>query len=185
MVVGIIGLLAWNIFFVDWDEPGIAKPGSKVDEKPLAQGASAPATETSPAEERGQADAGGGEEARTLIAEARQAAEPPQAAEFFAKAEEYSRSGKKADAYLLHFYLVKQGHGPSAMLLAEMADPSFRDPKTSFLDAPDFTQAHKWYVQALILGQEQAEKRLTDLKLRVKAAAAGGDENARRLLVGW
>lgn len=181
LVVGIIGLLAWNIFFVDWDQPGVTKPGAvQVD------AGTSSSKESGSSRDGGEvADQGGGDEARAIISEARQAGESPSSADLFAKADEFVQAGKKADAYLLHFFLVKQGHGPSAIILAEMADPSFYDPKKSFLDGPDFIQAHKWYVQALILGQEEAEKRLADLKLRVKAAAAGGDENARRLLVGW
>ncbi|MBU1654724.1 MAG: deoxyribonuclease [Gammaproteobacteria bacterium] len=184
LVVGIISLLAWNVFFVNWDEPGVAKSYSKTKAVQV-ESESPPRGSESSGDGAKAIDPGGGEEARVIIAGARQAGEPPSPTELFAKAEEYVQAGKKADAYLLHFFLVKQGHGPSAMLLAEMADPSFHDPNKSFLDGPNFAQAHKWYVQALILGQEEADKRLADLKLRVKAAAAGGDENARRLLVGW
>ncbi|MBF0256703.1 MAG: hypothetical protein HQL47_09655, partial [Gammaproteobacteria bacterium] len=103
----------------------------------------------------------------------------------FAQAGSFMQQGQLADAYLIYFYLAKQGHGPSTLVLAEMADPAYYDPKTSFYEAPDFAQAHKWYMQAMMLGITKAEAQLRDLKLRVKAAAASGDEKASRLLVGW
>jgi hypothetical protein len=191
LAAGIIALLAWNIFFVDWKQPGVDRTETEVpvedvenSDKPVPlSGLISGGTQDSDADV--EAYTGEGGEARTLIAEARESNSPPSNSDLYDKAMTYAQEGSLADAYLLHFYLVKQGYGPSAMVLAEMADPNHRNPKTSFYDAPDFTQAHKWYVQALMLGENQAEQRLAELKLRVKAAAAGGDEKARRLLVGW
>lgn len=173
LVAGIIVLLAWNIFFVDWG-------GSDAIKSTKGGGGSSQTREAG-----GGGSDEGGEEARAIIAQAKQGDASKRLPDLFSQAEAFTRDGKKADAYLLHFFLVKQGHGPSAMVLAEMADPSFYDAKKSFLDGPDFAQARKWYLQARVLGHVEADQRLADMKLRVKAAATGGDENARRLLVGW
>ena len=191
LVVGIIVLLAWNIFFVDWDKPGVTEaiPAPDVVTRdipvatgdPVSQRESAPRSIAPP----DSGDAADGGNARAVIAQARNTGTPPNKTELYAKAKAHVQAGKMADAYLLHFYLVKEGHGPSAMALAEMADPNHHNPETSFYEGPDFTQAHKWYVQALMLGEEKADRRLAELKLRVKAAVAAGDEKARRLLVGW
>ena len=193
LVVGIIALLAWNIFFVEWGDPNVDEPIPEIE----AQQTDIPQDSGMAMEERQEPvydeqqeqsyaeDDGGGSQARTVISLARNTAAPPSNEELFTKAENYLQDGKVADAYILYFFLVKQGHGPSAMKLAEMADPNHRDPNYSFYDKPDFHQAHKWYVQALMLGEDKADRRLAELKLRVKAAATSGDERAKRLLVGW
>ena len=181
LVVAIILLFGWNIFFVDWGdskddalkksidaEMANMRRDVAVDEPDEASGAKRP-----------------GMQARRIISGIRVQGGIANSSALFAQAGNFADNGEKADAFLLHFYLAKQGYGPSAMALAEMADPGYHDVNKSFLETPDFSQAHKWYIQALMLGEEKADKRLAELKLRVKAAAAGGNEDARRLLVGW
>lgn len=174
LIAGIVLLVLFNLLFVDFggrDQTGKTPAGDAIQP---GGGLSV-----------GEGQPGDGNQARTLIEEARGRGDTGDLEGLFAKAKAFGAQGKMADAYLLYFYLAKQGHGPSCLVLAEMADPAYYDPKTSFFDAPDFSQAYKWYGQALTLGVKKAEPQLRDLKLRVKAAAAGGDDKARRLLVIW
>ena len=180
LVVGIILLFGWNIFFVDWDDSKDAALKKSIDaEMASMRRGSVDEPDEATGEKRP------GMQARRIISGIRNQGGIANSSALFAQANNFVNSGENADAYLLHFYLAKQGYGPSAMALAEMADPGYHDAKKSFLEKPDFSQAHKWYIQALMLGEEKADKRLAELKLRVKAAAAGGNEDARRLLVGW
>jgi len=183
LIAGILLLLVFNLLFVDFggkDDAEKPRPGiPDMGIQPITPGG---LTTGLPVDE-GQP--GDGNQARTLIDSVRSRGDTADPEALFTQAGTFSAKGQLADAYLLYFYLAKQGHAPSTLILAEMADPAYFDPKTSFFDAPDFSQAHKWYVQAITLGIKKAEPQLRDLKLRVKAAAAGGDEKARRLLVGW
>lgn len=188
LIIGIILLLGFNLLFVDFgseDDGNTPLPDPQI--KPLTPGEGrtgqfVPDLGAQPIPE-GSAD--DGNQARQLIDDVRNRGNTADPEAMFAQASTFTEKGQLADAYLTYFYLAKQGHGPSTLVLAEMADPAYYDPRTSFYEAPDFAQAHKWYLQAMMLGMNKAEAQLRDLKLRVKAAAAGGDEKARRLLVGW
>lgn len=183
----IITALAWILWqlFNSSDETTLV---SLPEQKPVAKVVASKNIDRSqppPLADQNQSEEDYGTQARDIITQAKQGETNLTRQEMYERAQAYAKNGKAADAYLLFFYLVKEGHGPAAMRLAEMADPEYHDPASSFYDKPDFNQAHKWYVQALMLGEEDVDKRLAQLKLRVKAAATGGDEKARRLLVGW
>jgi hypothetical protein len=186
LIGGIILLIVFNVLFVDFGEedpdrlpqPGLTTPAPPDTNAPELT----PDLGSLPIEAGSAED---GNQARQLIEDVRNRGNTTDPETLFAQAQTFAGQGQLADAYLLYFYLAKQGHGPSTLVLAEMADPAYYDARTSFFEAPDFSQAHKWYLQAMMLGMGKAEAQLRDLKLRVKAAAAGGDEKARRLLVGW
>jgi TPR repeat protein len=125
-----------------------------------------------------------GDEARAMIAELR-ATPGTGPSRAYARAEAFRDSGRLADAYLLYFYAARQGHAASALALGTMADPEFHSQADSFLDEPDELQARKWYQVAAEQGDETARRRLAVLEQRVEAAAATGDERARRLLLQW
>ncbi|MEO5342514.1 MAG: hypothetical protein H7842_04095 [Gammaproteobacteria bacterium SHHR-1] len=191
LIVGIVILLGFNLLFVDFGEDdGGQQPLPEPQIQPITP---PPGQDAQPGQftpdlgrqpiEQGSADEGN--QARALIDDVRNRGNTADPEALFAQAGTFIQEGKLADAYLIYFYLAKQGHGPATLTLAEMADPAYYDPRTSFYEAPDFAQAHKWYLQAIMLGEDRAEAQLRDLKLRVKAAAASGDEKARRLLVGW
>jgi hypothetical protein len=187
LIAGILILIAFNVLFVDWGgkESGKGTPGGGI--QPVTPTGETPSqSSTGPGlASINEGNPDDGNQARQLIDDVRERGNTTDPETLFAQAGSYVQKGQMADAYLIYFYLAKQGHGPSTLVLAEMADPAYFDAKTSFYDAPDFAQAHKWYLQAMMLGMSKAEAQLRDLKLRVKAAAAGGDEKARRLLVGW
>lgn len=174
----LVGFNAYMMFFGDEtkQQGGIpqAIPGT-TDATGVADLGQLP-TDTASAEE--------GNEARKLIAEAKTQG-GANSETLFDQAQNFMNKSRMADAFLLYFYLAKQGHGPSCMALAEMADPAYFKAEKSFFDAPDIFQAHKWYKDAKTYGMNQAEAQLRDLKLRAKAAAAGGDEKMRRLLQTW
>jgi hypothetical protein len=175
LIIGILILLGFNLLFVDFGDDSGGHQAGQIDRF-------VPDLGSQPIDQ-GSADEGN--QARALIDNVRSQGSTADPQALFAQAGNFLQEGKLADAYLIYFYLAKQGHGPATLTLAEMADPAYYDPKSSFYEAPDFAQAHKWYLQAMMLGENKAEAQLRDLKLRVKAAAANGDEKARRLLVGW
>lgn len=186
LIFGIVVLLGFNLLFVDFggeDPEPQALPEPQI--QPLTPGKPSQFNPDLGAEPIPAGSADDGSQARQLIEDVRNRGNTADPEAMFAQAGTYLAEGQLADAYLIYFYLAKQGHGPSTLVLAEMADPAYYDPRTSFYEAPDFAQAHKWYLQSMMLGMNKAEAQLRDLKLRVKAAAAGGDEKARRLLVGW
>lgn len=197
LIIGILILLGFNLLFVDFGDDGGGHqplPDARIEPIQPAPGQTGQPGQAGQIDrfvpdlgsqpiEQGSADEGN--QARALIDNVRSQGSTADPQALFAQAGNFLQEGKLADAYLIYFYLAKQGHGPATLALAEMADPAYYDPKTSFYEAPDFAQAHKWYLQAMMLGENKAEAQLRDLKLRVKAAAASGDEKARRLLVGW
>ncbi len=93
--------------------------------------------------------------------------------------------GDIADAQLLYFFAAREGHGPSAFVLAGLYDPVGFDANTSLMDEPDGFQAFKWYSAALEAGEEEAAGRLVALKAWSKKAAAEGNEDASHLLLQW
>lgn len=179
LIAGILLLVGFNAYkwLTDTKAPPPlpqALPGS-LDSTKVADLGQLP-TDVASAEE--------GNEARKLIAEAKGSG-GGNLENLYTKAGDFLTKGRSADAYLLYFYLAKQGYGLASITLAEMADPAYFKPQTSFLDAPDIFQAYKWYSEARTQGMKEAEAQLRDLKLRAKAAAAGGDEKMRRLLATW
>lgn len=182
LIGGILLLVAFNAYMMWFGDDakksaGIpqAIPGGATGEAEVVDLGQLP-TDTASAEE--------GNEARKLIDEAKRSGNVDTNG-LFAQAQSFLGKGKSADAFLLYFYLAKQGHGPACLALAEMADPAYFKAEKSFFDAPDIFQAYKWYKDAKTYGMNQAEAQLRDLKLRAKAAAAGGDEKMRRLLQSW
>jgi hypothetical protein len=103
----------------------------------------------------------------------------------YSQAGEFLNEGDIADAQLLYFFAAREGHGPSAFVLAGLYDPVGFDANTSLMDEPDGFQAFKWYSTALEAGEEEAAGRLVALKAWSKKAAAEGNEDASRLLLQW
>ena len=126
-----------------------------------------------------------GDNAREVIERARSGGKAPDLAAIHARAMEFFRAGQLADAYLLHFFAARRGHGPSIVRLGEMSDPLQHLKIGSVLDEPDPDQAFKWYSKALNLGVSGAKERLADLRAWVKSQSDKGDPNARRLLMQW
>jgi hypothetical protein len=143
--------------------------------EPVAREASAPATPTGPAAP--------GAAARALIADLR-ASPRPDIERAFAAARAFRTKGEKADAYLMYFYAAREGNAEAALAFARQADPAFHDADSVF-ERPRVDQAYKWYLQALNAGNTAAAGPLEALKARLEAAAAGGDDQARRLTLRW
>jgi hypothetical protein len=180
LVAGIVLLVAFNAY--KW----LTDPSAPA---PIPQSSIPGSLDSAKTTDLGQlptdaASAEEGNEARKLIADAK-ANGGGNREDLYAKAGHFLTKNKSADAYLIYFYLAKQGYGLASLTLAEMADPAYFKQNISFLDAPDIFQAYKWYNEAKSQGMKEAEAQLRDLKLRAKAAAAGGDEKMRRLLTTW
>ena len=143
----------------------------------------APATDEAAAETRAETVYREGQEAREYLAMARR--DGASRDTLFDKAEELSRSGKPADAYLLYVQAARQGHAGASITLAKQADPAFFSPESSILDVPNITQARKWYRAAINAGDNNAAELLENLRLHVQAQAATGDPEASRLLLQW
>ena len=103
----------------------------------------------------------------------------------YRQAGEFMSDGDMADAQLLYFFAAREGHGPSAMVLAGLYDPVGFDADRSLMDQPDVFQAFKWYKKALEAGEEQAAEPLAALKSWCEQAAAEGDEKAAQVLLQW
>ncbi len=152
-----------------------------------SEGAGDAAAPTDQAEVAEPPPAAAGAAARALIArlEAKGQDEATGPAALYAQAEKWRAAGRGIDAWLLHFYLARHGHGPSALMLGRLADPALQDDYPSPLGRPDPVQAWKWYRAAARAGQAEAGERLAALRQRLEAAAGRGDTDARRLLLLW
>jgi TPR repeat protein len=126
-----------------------------------------------------------GEQARELIRSVKQGKQKLSMEQLHQQARQLHSAGQDTDAYLLYFYAARQGHGPSAFELAQMNDPAYFSGAGDLLQAPDPTQAHKWYSIAAASQVAQAEHHLSELRANVEAAAAAGDPDAQRLLLNW
>jgi hypothetical protein len=191
-----IGLVVLVTVIAIWLVPGekksshdVAKPADKAaepsliapTESPKETAAEAPPTtaEAPPA----TAPATPGQAARTLISELRQQPQPD-LDRAYAAAQQYEQSGDDDDAYLLYFYAAREGHGPSAMIMAQRSDPAtFRD--DGLESNADALQANKWYLRAAQAGVDGAETALSALRKRVEDAAAQGDPRAQRIMLQW
>lgn len=98
----------------------------------------------------------------------------------FEQGESFETSGEPINAYLMYFYAARQGHVPSAMKLANIADPL----ATPSGEAEPY-QAYKWYKTAADSGVEQAKEKLARLREWAEASALKGDPEAKRLLLQW
>ncbi|MBT8420343.1 MAG: hypothetical protein KJO08_05705 [Gammaproteobacteria bacterium] len=103
----------------------------------------------------------------------------------FQRAERFRDEGMLVDAHLMYFFAAKQGHAESALMLGTMYDPEHALEIASVIEAPAWTQAHKWYLRAAEEGNETAQKRLEYLREQVERAAANGDPEASRLVLQW
>jgi len=177
------------VWMVPDDKPGRPReipappsPPSEPAENPASEEGGAPAE--APAQPEAEVEtkkAPEGAAARAWLAEAGD----PAAVEITAKAREFQRAGRLADAWLLYFKAAREGDPAAAMALAEQADPAFYDPARSALARPDLVQAHKWYARALALGAEEARSRLKGVLERLARRASQGDEAAALLLQEW
>ncbi len=183
----IIGAVILLTLLAVWLVPGdksehadIPLPAAKpVPEQPPVQ--AAPATDT----EDTQAVSGPpeGQAAREFIAMAKSNGASMDT--LFDRAEEFSQSGKQADAHLLYFQAARQGHAGASMALAKQADPAFYSADSSVLDKPYITQARKWYLAAANAGDSSAIELLENLHRYVQEQAVAGDPEANRLLLQW
>jgi TPR repeat protein len=156
---------------------------------PLPQPLSAPqgAAEhpPSPVAAESAAAAAGGEQARAFIARLRADSEPPDADVVFTEAERLQGNGNLDDAYLLYRFAARHGNAQAALVLGTQADPAYYTDATGYLPGPEPEQAYKWYRVAIAAGNQEAVTRLQDLRKRLEQAAAGGDEQAQRLMLLW
>ncbi len=190
--LAILAVAAGGWYFATHYGPGLSREPSRArwagDQTPAAPAPTGriarPSTDTAGGPSPGPAAQAEGDRARAIIAELRQEGSPG-LSRAYAQAEAFRDSERPADAYLLYFYAARQGHVPSALALGAMADPQSFVAGTSLLDAPDMAQAYKWYKVAADQGDATARQRLASLRQRAEAAAAGGDEQARRLLLEW
>ena len=142
-------------------------------EEPIAAEEPEPATQPPVAE---------GDYARDFIADQR-SAETPDLAAAYAEAERLRSEERLTDAWLIHFYAARQGHAPSALILGTLSDPTYHAAGMGALDEADPAQALKWYRIAADSGDNEAARRLADLRARLQQAAADGDAAAQRLLL--
>ncbi len=126
-----------------------------------------------------------GEIARTLISEHRSSNSGEDLDTLFVEAERLQTQGNETDAYLLLFYLAREGHGPAALQLAEAADPVVAGSRVELLEQADAVQAIKWYRIASAAGIGEADSRLAALKRYLEQQAANGDLKAQRQLLQW
>lgn len=101
----------------------------------------------------------------------------------FEAAERQRKNGNNGDAYILHFYAAKQGHGGAAYVLGTQYDPNYFTSANSALDAPDPGQAIKWYRIAINAGINDARQRLAELAKRIQQQAEAGSDQAQRLML--
>ena len=156
---------------------------------PLPQPLSAPQEASehlpSPVAAESAAAAAGGEQARAFIARLRADSEPPDADLVFTEAERLQGDGNLDDAYLLYRFAARHGNAQAALVLGTQADPAYYTDATAYMPGPEPEQAYKWYRVAIAAGNQEAVTRLQDLRKRVEQAAAGGDEQAQRLMLLW
>nr|VFK51835.1 MAG: Sel1 repeat [Candidatus Kentron sp. TUN] len=126
-----------------------------------------------------------GEAARDLIENLRAQGRGIDLDYVFSRAEEFSNKGMLADAHLMYFFAAKRGHANSAMVLGTMYDPGYSPKPASIIDEPNWSQAHKWYLQAAEGGNQDAQKRLKYLRTQVENATVKGDLEASRLMLQW
>lgn len=99
----------------------------------------------------------------------------------------FYQAGDPDKAFLLFKQAAKKGDGWSAMVIGEMYDPATFaakdfDPKRTAFTKPNPRKALQWYDQAVDNGETQASERRDKLILELRAAAANGDQGARRIL---
>ena len=126
-----------------------------------------------------------GDSARVLIAEFRAKKGSADLKQIITSADEFSAKGMQADAYLLYFFAARRGESRAAQVLAKMHDPAYHSTQNRVLDQPDLVQAYKWYRQAARGGQASAQKELNSFRAQVEQLAAGGDTEAKQLLLQW
>jgi len=124
-----------------------------------------------------------GMRAREYIAQIREKGKPYPLSQVYKRAQKFHANGSLADAHLLYFFAARENHLPSMMIMAEMSDPMHFRAEESLLDHADAIQAWKWYQLAAELGQPLARQRLDELGAWALDASAGGDPEARQLLL--
>lgn len=153
----------------------------------LSPGTATPETQTGPPGEEArpapEMASGPGAAARGLIRELRSST-PVDLERAYRAAQTFDREGRSDDAYLMYFFAAREGHGPSAMVLAREADPaSFKE--NGLFEAPDELQANKWYDRAVQAGVPGAAEALARLRSAVEKKAQAGDQRARRIMLQW
>lgn len=151
---------------------GTPQPPSLLDETEATAEAAAPV------------DRRPGAKARALIAEMRDSGNAD-LDRVYREAERAQAAGELPDAYLLYFFAAREGHAPSALALGRQADPASHVPASSVFEAPDLTQAHKWYDIAARNGSTAGREQLAALRGRVDRMAAEGDAEAQRISLLW
>lgn len=153
--------------------PQLPAPGPEAERAPSA------------AAVEGAAAFRGGDKARVFIARLRADSAEPDAGVVFAEAERLQNAGNLDDAYLLYRFAARQGHAQAALIVGTLADPAYHTATSSYLPEPKPGQAYKWYSVAAAAGNEEAERRLQELRNQVQQAATAGDEQAQRLMLQW
>lgn len=168
----------------DSEEPGSIAPA--VNGEPpslLAPDAAQPAGTVAPVSPQATPEPGPGGAARSLIRDLR--ANPPFDLErAFRAGQAFEAEQRRDDAYLMYFFAAREGHGPSALLLARQVDPATFN-SDGLLAEPDELQANKWYQLASRSGEPGAAEALEALRSRVEQQALAGDQRARRIMLQW
>lgn len=103
----------------------------------------------------------------------------------FKMAQTMSIQNRHSEAYLVYFYAANLGHANSAFELAQLSDPATFNPELKIVNAPDLTQAYKWYMKATSEGHPQAKQALNRLRTNLKKQADAGDKIAQRWILQW
>lgn len=177
LVVIVTAIAIWMVP-ADKDEappslPQLPAPGPEAERAPSA------------AAVEGAAAFRGGDRARVFIARLRADSAEPDAGVVFAEAERLQNEGHPDDAYLLYRFAARQDHAQAALIVGTLADPAYHTATSSYLPEPKPGQAYKWYSVAAAAGNEEAERRLQELRNQVQQAATAGDEQAQRLMLQW
>lgn len=169
------------------DAPEESSPGIPVPVSVAPATDASSASTVTPVSEAPRADSKPGDEARALIAKLRAADAPIDLQQVHVRAVRFAEAKQPVDAYLLWFFAAREGHGPSAFVLGEMYDPEYFDADAfgAVIGQPDPAQALKWYQRALNAGEVMADERIAALTERIEHEAADGDDDARRLMLGW
>ena len=124
-----------------------------------------------------------GSAARTFLADIEKRSQPTNLNSIYDHAERLNEQHQPEDAYLLYFYAAKRGHSNAAFRLAQLTDPALFAQDSKMLEKSSVLQANKWYLRAAQAGHSEAGYYLKQLRGRVIAKAAAGDEEAQRLVM--
>jgi hypothetical protein len=175
VVLAVAGYLIWNAFQAE------EKNTQKIEKTELPRMANLPPKKEAippPPPPSYTPDAPVLEQARKAL---REGITPEEA---LALAKSLPESPERADAaFLLLEYAADSGNAQAALAVAGYYDPTDDAPSGTIRKNPE--TAYGWYSEALAGGQQDAKKRLAQLRGWVEAQANEGSYEARQLLNNW